>query len=396
MAVRKRTWQGGEAWLVDYRDAAGKRRYKQFYRKRDADAYAEKTKLEVREGTHTHHRDSITVNQATDLLIEHAEADGLQRSTIKRYRELGDLHIKPRIGGRKLSELTKPMIEELRIELLRDLSRPMAAKVLRHLSSILNRSMDLGKVGKNVAAKVKVARLKRDAEKIVPPARADLKRMVDAASVDERALILTVITAGLRSSELRGLRWKDVDLKAATLSIAQRADQWGDIGPPKSEAGKRTIPIPPALVAEFKRWKLRSPPSKLDLVFPTTTGTPMRHNNMLRRMYFPLQLRAGLGVPKFDKKGEAVMIAKLDENGKPVPGETVQALTGKYGFHMLRHAAASGWIANRIDLKRLQVWIGHENIQLTLDTYGHLLADQERDAELALLASRDLFADSAV
>lgn len=64
---------------------------------------------------------------------------------------------------------------------------------------------------------------------------------------------------------------------------------------------------------------------------------------------------------------------------------------GFRGFHALRHAAASGWIASKIDLKRLQVWIGHESIQLTLDTYGHLLADQERDAELAMLASRDLF-----
>ncbi|MDJ0643056.1 MAG: hypothetical protein QNJ15_09575 [Erythrobacter sp.] len=53
---------------------------------------------------------------------------------------------------------------------------------------------------------------------------------------------------------------------------------------------------------------------------------------------------------------------------------------------------SSGRIANKIDLKRLQDWIGHESIQLTLDTFGHLLADQERDAESAALASRDLFA----
>jgi integrase len=85
-------------------------------------------------------------------------------------------------------------------------------------------------------------------------------------------------------------------------------------------------------------------------------------------------------VPKLDAKGKPM----LDDKGQPI-------LTGKYRFHALRHAAASGWIASKIDLKRLQVWIGHESIQLTLDTYGHLLADQERDAELAMLASRDLF-----
>jgi integrase len=101
---------------------------------------------------------------------------------------------------------------------------------------------------------------------------------------------------------------------------------------------------------------------------------------MLRRMFFPLQVRAGLGEPKRNAVDEVV----LDDEGNAV-------LTGRYSFHELRHAAASGWIANNIDLKRLQVWIGHENIQLTLDTYGHLLHDQKRDAQLARKASRDLF-----
>ena len=101
---------------------------------------------------------------------------------------------------------------------------------------------------------------------------------------------------------------------------------------------------------------------------------------MLPRPSFPLQPGRGLGQRKLDAKGKPV----LDEEGEAV-------LTGKYGFHTLRHAAASGWIESNIDLKRLQVWIGHENIRLTLDTYGHLLKDAEKDAELALRASRDLF-----
>jgi integrase len=386
MSIRKRTWlapDGTErqSWQCDYRDAAGKRRSKQFDRKRDAEAHLDAVKGELREGTHVHAKDSITVSEAADLLVAHAEANDLERSTVDRYRAIGNLHIKPRIGAKKLSDLTKPMVEELRLELLRDLSRPMAGKVLAHLSMIINRAMDLGKVGKNVAKSVRVTKSKRDVEKVVPPDRADLKKMIKAATDNERALIMMAITTGLRSSELRGLRWADIDLKGAKVTVSQRADQWGVIGPPKSEAGRRTIPIPPQLVAELKRWKLKSPPSSLDLAFPSSTGTPLRHNNLLRRTYFPLQVRAGLGVPKITKAGEPM----VDEDGAPV-------LTGKYGFHQMRHAAASGWIANLIDLKRLQVWMGHENIETTINIYGHLLVDQGRDAELAKRASRDLFA----
>ncbi len=384
-SIRKRSWTAPDgspkqAWIVDYRDQAGKRRAKQFARKKDAEAYADNARQEVRQGIHTHDRDSITVTIAADLWISAAEAEGLERSTVKRYRELASLHVVPKFGAVKLSALTKAQIQEWRLELLHEQSRAMAGKILGALSAILNHAMKMGAVAQNVVAGVKVAKAKRDKPKIVPPDRADLKKLIKAATDTERPLILTAITTGLRSSELRGLRWADIDLEGASVTVCQRADEWGQIGPPKSEAGRRTIPIPPELVSELRRWKLRSPPSRLGLAFPSSTGTPLRHNNMLRRLYFPLQVRAGLGVTVRDSAGRP----KVTEEGEPI-------LTGKYGFHDLRHAAASGWIANRIDLKRLQVWIGHENIQLTLDTYGHLLADQERDAELALQASRDLF-----
>ncbi|WP_298465656.1 tyrosine-type recombinase/integrase [uncultured Erythrobacter sp.] len=385
-AIRKREWlspkgQKKTAWLVDYKDQHGKRRARQFPTKKEAEAYSDRARDEIRQGRHTHDRDSITVAVAADLWIAASDAEGLERSTIKRYRELAKLHIAPKFGELKLSQLSKAQVVEWRQELLIEKSRSMASKIIRALSAILNNAMEIGAISQNVASDVKVGRAKREAARVEPPARTDLKKMIEAATDNERPFLLTAITMGLRSSELRGLCWRDVDLKVGTLTVRQRADEWGVLGPPKSEAGRRTIPMPPQLVAELTRWKLRCRPSHKGLVFPSVVGTPLRHNNVLRRLYFPLQVRAGLGVPKLNKSGQPI----IDNEGNPV-------LTGKYRFHALRHAAASGWIASKIDLKRLQVWIGHESIQLTLDTYGHLLADQERDAELAMLASRDLFA----
>ncbi|MFC4594274.1 tyrosine-type recombinase/integrase [Sphingobium tyrosinilyticum] len=384
-SIRRRTWtspKGEEktAWLVDYVDNGGKRRAKQFGKKKDAEAWLVGAAWQVSQGTHTADSASVTVKKAAELWIEKAEAEDRERSTIKQYKELERLHISPLIGNVKLSRLTMPMVEKYRDDLVASRSRAMAGKAVRALSMVLAEAQRRGLIAQNVAKGVKVIRQGREKSKIEIPTRQELKALLGAATDDEKPLVMTAILTGLRSSELRGLRWQDVDLKNGTISVNQRADQWGDIGPPKSAAGFRTIPISPALVTVLKAWKLRVTPSTLDLVFPNAKGGAQWHQNMLRRMFIPLQVRAGVSEPKM-------------KNGKPLKDEEGNVvLTGSYGFHALRHAAASGWIAQRIDLKRLQVWIGHENIQLTIDTYGHLIADAGGDAELIAAAGAELLA----
>jgi len=256
----------------------------------------------------------------------------------------------------------------------------MTGKIVRALSSILAEGMRRGLVAQNVSAKVKAGRSKREKPKVVIPTTAELKAIIANADEDMKALVMVAIFAGLRSSEIRGLRWKDVNFKAKTVTVAQRADKYCHLGPPKSEAGYRTIPIGDALVAELKKWKLRCPIGGLDLVFPNRAGKVQDYGHLLRRKFYPLQVKAGIcdpvlidGKPKFDAKKQPVFGAR-------------------YGLHSLRHAAASAWIKQRIDLKRLQVWIGHENIELTLDTYGHLITDDVGDAALVAAAQAELLA----
>ena len=169
----------------------------------------------------------LTFAVAADLWLAAAEAEGLERSTTKRYRELNRLYIQPRLSELKLTALTKPMVQDFRLELLQSKSRAMAGKVLRALSAIISNAQEIGAISQNVANTVKVGKLKREAERVIPPDRADLKAMIAAATDTERPLILTAITTGLRSSELRGLRRQDIDLAAGTISVRQQADQWG-------------------------------------------------------------------------------------------------------------------------------------------------------------------------
>lgn len=361
--IRKRSWTtcaGGQkaAWCVDYRDASGARRAKQFARKKDADAWLTQAAWEVLRGVHTPDSESITVAEAADLWIAKAEAAGRERGTVKQYRELASLHIKPLLGAERLSRLSMPKVEAFADALQQTRSKAMASKAVRALSSILTEAMRRGLVAQNVARGVKVARSSRDRKRIVIPERDELRKLLKASDLPAqpqmRSLMLVAALAGLRSSELRGLSWGHVDLKAGSITVAQRADAWGKIGAPKSEAGLRTIPIGPALISELRAWKLRCPPSPLDLVFPNEQGRPIWQSK-LHKLYLSVENTAGLGA----KAG------------------------ARFGLHCLRHAAASAWIRQGLDLKRLQVWMGHSNIQITLDTYGHLLTDTKGDAALA-------------
>jgi integrase len=190
------------------------------------------------------------------------------------------------------------------------------------------------------------------------PARAELKAMMEASPDRWRPFLVTAIFTGMRASELRGLPWSDVDLDSGMIHVRQRADAWKRIGPPKSTAGIRDIPLAPIVVNTLRDWKPRCPGGDLGLVFPNGRGNVETLPNIFKRFWKPLQLRCGL-------------IAEAIGEASPA---------GRYGFHMLRHAAASlfiaylGWTP-----KRVQTVMGHSSINMTFDLYGHLFEDKDAD-----------------
>ncbi|HVM22075.1 MAG TPA: hypothetical protein VM308_02085 [Sphingomicrobium sp.] len=110
MSIRKRTWTSpaGEtktAWLVDYRDAGGHRRSKQFTRKKEAEAWLVNASWEVKQGTHTPDSKSITVDAAAHIWLDQSRREGLEPTTIAAYEQHVRLHIVPLCGARKLSQL---------------------------------------------------------------------------------------------------------------------------------------------------------------------------------------------------------------------------------------------------------------------------------------------------
>lgn len=392
--VRKRTLPSGKTvWQADYRDGEGKRRSKQFPAKREASNWLDQAKGQIRAGIHVADSASITVKEAASLWIAAGATDRLERTTVRQREQHARLHIVPLIGAIKLTQLTTPRIEAFKDELVETRSRAMARAVLTSLKGVLALARRRGLIGHNPAEATRIGKRRHEDEReIVIPSKDVIRDMVLKSAeqfplarrisgrwvagkgrqermvpIPWRALLITAIFTGMRASELRGLCWHNVDLKAGVIRVRQRADRYQRLGPPKTGAGRRDIPLAPIVINTLREWCLVCPKTETRLVFPSESGNVIGHTNLLRQGFYPLLKACGL----------------MAEGATEPP----------FTFHILRHAAASLFIEQGWSPKKVQTVMGHSSITVTYDIYGHLFPNPEDDQQaMAQLQARLLSA----
>lgn len=365
MTVRRRTWthNGRErsAWQASV-TVDGRQHRKQFPTRREAADWERETLRNppVRAAV------NLTVEEAAEIWLAVCERGRAGRGpllphTLRGYRQHVDDHIVPLIGMRHLSDLRGPDIYAFFLELQTRLQQATARKVFKSLRSILRESQAQGLIVHDPSIGIRLVSSHRDREETQIPDKAVIRDLIAAAhrlaqSADQRRhkawrrylpLILTAIFAGLRASELRALRWCDVDLVKQVIRVRQRADEKGGIGAPKSAAGRRSVSVPYQLVAALEAWKRHCPMSKLDLVFPNGHGGVETHANIINRCWWPLQEEAGI--------------------------------RSRLKFHALRHFFVSAQIAAGASALQVMREAGHSSIRVTYDIYGHLI--EEDDSE---------------
>lgn len=400
MSVRKRPSKSDPtkfSWVVDYRDTRGARKLKTFAKKKDADAFATTAASEVRDGVHVADSDSVTVKEAGRLWLATATASGLERATLQDYDRTLRLHIIPFLGPLKLTVLTTPRLRQFSDDLRAgDRSASMVRRVMTTLGMLLADAQERGLVVRNAVRDMSGRRAGKSGQErrqkgrlkigVDIPDRQDIKALVGVLSGRWRPLMLTAIFTGLRASELRGLRWSDVDFARKEIRVHQRADRFNSIGRPKSISGERTVPAPPLVINALREWRLVCPKvdtgkkdaegvaiMAMELVFPNGQGKVETLGNILKRGLHPAWIAAGV----------TKETSELDAKGEPV-------LAPKYtGMHCLRHWFAS-WCINRkeegglaLPPKVVQDRLGHATIALTMDRYGHLFPRDDDGSEMA-------------
>lgn len=298
---------------------------------------------------------TVTVREAADAWLEGARDgsirnrshDRFKPSTIRGYERSLNLRVLPELGHRKLSDVRRSDVQDLVDRLLAgDASASTIRNTLDPLRSIYRRAVSRDEVAINPTAEIELPANRGRRDRAVEPA--DFARLLAAMGDEDRALWATAGYAGLRRGELRGLRWEDVDLAAGLIRVERGwDDEEGEIEG-KTRAARRTVPLVAELRRELVAHKLRTGRDGSALVFGLTATRP----------FYP------------SGRGFRNRIAAACE-AAGIPPVTL---------HECRHTFASFAIAAGVNAKALSTYMGHADVGITLNRYGHLFPGNESEA----------------
>jgi integrase len=334
-------------WVGQY-DVDGKRRY--IYGKTRKEVASKLTKaMAERDAGMVFDALSLSVGNYLDRWLD-SRRDTLRRRTWVRYEEIVRLHLKPSLGVIKLDRVSALQIQALYRAKLEEGLSPRTVQIIHAtLYKALKQAVKWSLLSKNVVDSVDPPRVPK--REIRPLSEEQVKRLLETAQGDKlEALYILAVHTGMRSGELLGLRWQDLDLQIGTVQV-RRSVFGGRTEAPKSANGNRSIRLNKTSIRALQGHERAS-----EWVFSTSVGTPISVHNLHNRSWKPLLARAGL------------------------PHST--------RFHDLRHTCATLLLTKGVHPKIVQEMLGHSSTTITLDTYSHVLPNMQ---EKAVEAMEDIF-----
>ena len=278
-------------------DGIDRAAHRTFPTKADADIWLSGKEAEIRGG------DWIDPDRGRVPFAEYASAwveerPNLRPNTLQMYRYMLARHLLPAFGNRPVVEITEADVRRWRKSLLdQGAGTAAVAKAYRLIRAILNTAVDDGLMRRN-PCRLKGASLDRSPERSVLTLR-QVFGLADVIDPPYRALVLLAVFGSLRWGELAALRRRDVELDTGAVRVERSLTMLPgggfEFGPPKSQAGKRTIVVPAILIPEL-RWHVTrfAMPGDDGLLFVTPAGSPLRENNFRRRVWLPALRKARL------------------------------------------------------------------------------------------------------
>jgi len=286
--------------------------------------------------------------------------------TQESYQSIVERHLIPALGRVLLLELQAQHIQSYYADMLSvgrtDGKGGLSARSVVYHHRILSKALDyavkMGLVVRNVANLVDPPRVARAAMHTLNPE--EVTRFLDAArETDYYVYFSTLLYTGLRRGELLALRWRNLDLDNATLTVVETAYKLGNgeyrIKEPKTPQSRRTVTLPPSLVELFRAYRADQELLRIqlgvilnndDFVFIRPDGSPI-NPNAITLAFRRIIKKAGLRDLR---------------------------------IHDLRHTHATLMLKAGVHPKVVSERLGHANIGITLDIYSHILPGMQEAA----------------
>jgi integrase len=298
--------------------------------------------------------ENMTVGEYLDKWLKGSVRGSVRESTFDRYEIAVRVHIEPALGRLKLKKLTPAHVQGFYRDRLDAGFAPASVNKLHVvLHKALKQAVEWRMVPRNVAEATKPPRpVAKEEMRTLSPR--EVRCLQDAARDDRLgALYVLAVHTGMRQGELLALKWQDVDLENAKLTVRRTITKSGGrllLGEPKTKKSRRTIDLTESAVSALRSHlarQLKEMESLGDgyrdegLVFTSEVGTLINPTNLRKRSFAQLLKRA--------------------------------ALPERIRFHDLRHTCATLLFGRNVHPKHVQELLGHSSVGITLDTYSHVI-----------------------
>jgi integrase len=354
-------FEAGSSYIVRYRDLSGRQRQKTCGTLDEAKRFRAKVTLNPAAGSP---RSGPTVSEYAEEWL--SMLAGVRPATAIEYRRDLETYVLPRIGGVRISALDARRVRKLAYDLREETTKraptgrswATVRRMLAPLSVMLSAATEDGVIAAKPWPRLPTPR--RNPSKRRHLAVEELVRLLAALRTpQDRLLVRFLAETGLRISELKALRWGDLELDdEPVVSVTRRHRLLDGEQQTKSERSSGTVPITRELARELKSHRMRNgQPPREALVFTGPDGKRVDEGNYRRRVLDVACAKAGLD---------------------PI------------GFHVLRHTHGSIVAAATRDVRAVQRRLRHASASFTLETYIHLLDDRAGvDAVARALSAHD-------
>ena len=342
-------------YLARFTDRTGKRRQKVFPKLQECRQWLADAQFEDEQGDCLFDRD-MKVKDWYVYWIDLKEKT-VRTNTIRNYRDRYKRNIDPVLGKMRLKDVKPFHCQQVMNRMAEDgytTSTIYQARIA--LFNLLDYAVQNDVIIKNPCNKTVKANIGKAVTKkealTIEQQRKFLKGIKGNTYENQYAFLLQT---GLRTGELVGLRWSDIDFENRILHVNQTMEyryafgEWR-VGPPKSQSGYRSIPLTDEAIEILRRQKLKNAMIKVvpmewrDCIFLSRKGSPVKnsaYDTMLRKQC------EKIGIPNFS-------------------------------MHVLRHTFATRCIEAGMKPKTLQTILGHSNISITMNRYVHTTEEEKR------------------